>query len=332
MKRVRLLIDCGTTNLRVTLVDEKMNVLGCKKASGGVRNTAIDGHDGRLKSLLKETIDCVLNGNGLTHENVLKCAAYGMITSNMGLCEIAHLPAPVSAKRLADAVIEKEFKDIAPFPISFIPGVKSFSEAVTPENFSGMDMMRGEETEAIGLYSLLKPDGNSIFVLPGSHNKFVYVNEDGEITGSMTTVSGELLDAVTKHTILADSAESVFADEKEYMTEAVTAGARECAASGIGKALFGGRILSTLGKKEAAFIRSYLLGAVFASDIEALDSFMKKMGRAKIYIAGKTVFKRALYDCMNAMTDWVICAVSKDLSDRMGIEGAKVIAFRTQGI
>ena len=35
-----------------------------------------------------------------------------------------------------------------------------------------------------------------ILVLPGSHNKFVAVNADKEITGCLTSISGELLSAI----------------------------------------------------------------------------------------------------------------------------------------
>ena len=49
---VILVIDCGTTNLRVTAVSEAGDVLSTVKADGGVRHTAIDGHNGRLRAAL----------------------------------------------------------------------------------------------------------------------------------------------------------------------------------------------------------------------------------------------------------------------------------------
>lgn len=81
--------------------------------------------------------------------------AYGMITSDMGLLEIPHVSAPASAQDLKNAMREQVFPEIAPFPITFIPGVRNFAAPVDLENFGMMDMMRGEETEAIGLYDLL---------------------------------------------------------------------------------------------------------------------------------------------------------------------------------
>ena len=206
MSRCNLVVDCGTTNLRVTLLDESLKRIDAARAEGGVRHTAIDGHNGRLRATLRESIETVLARNGYAPADVERCVAYGMITSALGLLEIPHVPAPAGASDLRAAMREKTFEDIAPFPIAFIPGVRNFAGPVNLENFSEMDMMRGEEVEAVGLYSLLGCTGPALFVLPGTHNKCVPMGAHGEILGCMTSISGELLDALTHHTILADAA------------------------------------------------------------------------------------------------------------------------------
>ena len=141
-----LIIDAGTTNARVTLIDEAGKVLGCERRDAGVRNTAIDGHNGRLKDALRESVGVLLAKNGLSHGDIGVCVAYGMITSNVGLLEIPHCAAPADARTLRDALVRRVFPEIAPFAIDFIPGVRNFSGPVTPENAAKMDMMRGEET------------------------------------------------------------------------------------------------------------------------------------------------------------------------------------------
>ena len=189
MSKGYLVIDCGTTNLRVTLLGEQRKPVDAVRADGGVRHTAIDGCNDRLCRMLREAIDEILKRNGMAPGDVLRCVAYGMITSNMGLLEIPHVAAPASRDALRAAMQERTFDGIAPFPIAFIPGVRNFGGAVTMENYSHMDMMRGEETEAIGLYRLLALNEPAIFVLPGSHNKFVSMGADGEILGCMTAIS-----------------------------------------------------------------------------------------------------------------------------------------------
>lgn len=324
---VNLVIDCGTTNLRVTLLDDQRRVLGVQSAEGGVRHTAIDGNNRRLRESLRACIGSLLERHGAAPGDVGRCVAYGMITSNMGLLEIAHLPAPATAGDLRAAMREAAFDDIAPFPIAFIPGVRNFAGKVDMENFGAMDMMRGEETEAIGLHALLEPAGEAVFILPGSHNKFVRMGPRGEILGCMTSVSGELLDALTHHTILAGAVDRGFASAEEYDSEMACEGARECARSGLGRAAFAGRILSTLGGKEAAAVRSYLLGAVLALDVKALEAFLPDPGSAQTYVAGRAPVQRAMCDVLGALGVGGARAVSQDVTARMGIAGAGMIAL-----
>ena len=327
MKTCYLVIDCGTTNLRVNLLDENKNKIDTVKAEGGVRHTSIDGHNGRLRKMLKESIETVLTRNGYDMADVSKCVASGMITSALGLLEIPHVPAPAGAAELRAAMQEKVFEDIAPFPIAFIPGVRNFAGAVDLDNFSGMDMMRGEEVEAVGLYKLLKPRGAAMFVLPGTHNKFVPMNAEGKMLGCMTSISGELLDAVTHHTIIAEAVGHSFVNVDEYDAEYAKAGARECAVSGLGRAAFAGRILATLGGKEKAKLQSYLLGAVLALDVQALQSYIGDQENVEAYIAGKAPLQQCFCDVMEALAAGEAHQVPEEISAKMGLEGVLEIAF-----
>lgn len=322
----RMIIDCGTTNLRVTIVDDAGQIAAQGKRPGGVRHTAIDGHNGRLKSMLADCIAQVLAEAGLTPEGISRCIAYGMITSNVGLLEIPHLTAPASADDLHAGIRTELFPDVAPFPISFIPGVRNFSGQVTTENFSGMDMMRGEETEAVGLFGLLGMQRECVLILPGSHNKFVRMDAQGRILGCMTSISGELLDALTHHTILADAVDKAFATEQDYDAELACQGALECASSGLGRAAFAGRILSQLGRMESVRLRSYLLGAVLAQDVQALRGFTSDAQDVQFLIAGKPPLQAAIADVVRTMGMREAVQVDSAVTARMGLAGALRIA------
>lgn len=319
-----MIIDCGTTNLRVTIVDESGAIAAQGKRPGGVRHTAIDGHNGRLKAMLSECIAQVMREAGV--EQIDRCIAYGMITSNVGLLEIPHLAAPASADDLRAGIRTAVFDDVVPFPISFIPGVRSFSGQVTLANYSGMDMMRGEETEAVGLFELLDLHRECVMILPGSHNKFVRMDAQGHILSCMTSISGELLDALTNHTILADAVERTFATEQDYDPELACEGARECAQNGLGRAAFAGRILNQLGGMESVRLRSYLMGAVLAQDIQALRSFASGGQDIQFLIAGKMPLQSAIADVMRTMKMENAVQVAPEVSARMGIAGALRIA------
>ena len=327
MSKCYLVIDCGTTNLRVTLLNENKEKIDTVKAEGGVRHTSIDGHNGRLRTMLRESIETVLARNGYTAADVEKCVASGMITSALGLMEIPHVPAPAGAAELREKMQEKVFEDVAPFPIAFIPGMRNFAGPVDLENFSGMDMMRGEEVEAVGLYKLLAPKGAAMFVLPGTHNKFVAMDAQGRMLGCMTSISGELLDALTHHTIIAEAVGHSFVSADEYDPEYAKAGARECAVSGLGRAAFAGRILSTLGGKDRAKLQSYLLGATLALDVQAMQSFVGDQENVEAYIAGKAPLQQCFCDVMEALAAGEAHQVAAEVSGRMGLEGVLEIAF-----
>lgn len=355
-----LIIDGGTTNLRVTLLSDERKPLDAIARDGGVRHTAVDGNNERLKAALAECIDQLLARNGLDAGDVKRCVAYGMITSDMGLLEIPHVPAPASAADLRDAMRAQRFPEIAPFPIHFIPGVRNFAGPVDLDNFGMMDMMRGEETEAVGLFKLLEPETSAMFILPGSHNKFVAMSAEGKILGCMTSISGELLDAMTHHTILADAVGGAFVSPEAYNAKMAMEGARACAQNGLGRAAFSGRILKTLGKRSHAEVQSYLLGAALALDVQAMEAFLpdqpeeipmpdnviplhRNLGAAlgiapdmsapreivepRIYVAGKAPVQQAMIDVLEALGHEGAIAVPRELSARMGVTGAAEIGL-----
>ncbi len=321
-----ILIDGGTTNLRVFLLDsETGSLLATARRDGGVKHTAIDGNDLHLRTMLRESIREVLDHVGLDHADVVRAVAFGMITSGMGLYEIPHLCAPVTPEQMRAGMRSRLFPDIAPFPIEFIPGLRNFTHAVNTENVCSMDMMRGEETESIGLYHLLGLDGDALFILPGSHNKFVRMGSGSTIQGCMTSISGELLDAVTHHTILAGSVDHRFLAPEDYDSSLVRQGAEECRRSGLGRAAFSGRILQTLGQLSAASIQNYLLGAVLAEDILALSAFTASYGMPPVYVAGKAPVQQAMVDILTHF-GFTATPVSPALSSRIGIVGALLVA------
>ncbi len=320
-----LIIDAGTTNARVTLIDEAGRVLGCEKRDAGVRHTAIDGHNGRLKEALRSSIDALLAQNRLSFAGIGVITAYGMITSNVGLHEVPHCAAPADAAALHSAIVRRAFPEIAPVAIDFIPGVRNFAEAVTPANAARMDMMRGEETEAVGLFHLLRPGRRCIFVLPGSHNKFIAMSARGEILGCMTAISGELLDALTHHTILADAVERSFVTAQTYDPALMTAGLEAGFESGLGRAAFTGRILRTLGGLRAQDAANYLLGVTLSADVQALRAFHLRQTDDALFVAGKAPLQRALCDALTASGFADVSGVEPGITAAMGVAGARII-------
>jgi 2-dehydro-3-deoxygalactonokinase len=158
-------------------------------------------------------------------------------------------------------------------------------------------MMRGEEVESIAMLAMLESNSDYIFVLPGSHTKFIAVNPQGELTACLSTLSGELLEAVTNHTIIADAVGQRFYPDS-YNKELLLQGYDDACQLGLSRALFQVRIMSILAGKSAEDASNYLLGAVLSGDIQAAQhsSILHLQNDTAIVIAGKAPFLQALTD------------------------------------
>ena len=175
-------LDTGTTNTRVVLWDSKFRPAASAKSEVGVRNTAIDGSNRRLKAAVKECLERVLRDAGTSYDEVEAVIASGMITSNVGLVEIPHCVVPAGTDDLAAAVRKVSLPDVCPMPIHFVPGVKNSGGPIGFGNFEAMDIMRGEEVESIALLEQYPRGKSYLLVLPGSHMKFVSDNTKGKST------------------------------------------------------------------------------------------------------------------------------------------------------
>lgn len=112
-----LTIDAGTTNTR-TLLWRAGAVVAQAQLETGVRNTAIDGHNGALKQALRDTIASVLASAGIAPSAVDLALASGMISSPMGVQEVAHLPAPAGLAQLAQSMQAVDLPDVLAQPVA----------------------------------------------------------------------------------------------------------------------------------------------------------------------------------------------------------------------
>lgn len=297
--RYIITIDGGTTNTRAFLW-ENDHVIGRHKEETGVRDTAVDGNNRRLKYAVKKCIQTLIEKRELVYSDVSRIIASGMITSDVGLVELPHITVPAGIEELAVATHSVMLEDICPLPISFIPGIKNRCEEIDYDNYEVMDIMRGEETESVGLIQKFGNSKPMVLMLPGSHAKMISVNKDGKITGCMTSMSGELLSIITNHTILADALDKRFVDEEHYDRESVLRGYQNTKKVGFNRACFSARILNQFVTKDSWEIANYLLGAVLWNDVYGL----KHTGAVHIpcneyiVIAGKFSLRQGLADIL----------------------------------
>ncbi len=261
-----ILIDGGTTHTRAWAV-QGGRVLAHARVQVGAKDTARDGSTERLRGAVRDLVGEVIAG-APGFDPVLIGAA-GMITSPQGLLDLPHVEAPAGAAELAAGSRQQVLPAIASVPIVFIPGVRSGPAQVDGGNVLDADFMRGEEVLALGLHEAPGPlTGGGILLNVGSHWKAIAVDPSGRISGSVSTLSGELIHAVQAQTILSSA---LPAGRPEALDPVwIAAGAAAALRSGLSRALYGVRLLEQRSTCNSAERQAFLTGAVIAADCPAL--------------------------------------------------------------
>jgi 2-dehydro-3-deoxygalactonokinase len=288
-----LTIDTGTTNTRVNLWHEGA-VIAQSANEVGVRNTAISGSKARLEQGVRQTILDTLTKADITEEQVDLVLGSGMISSNVGLFELPHLPAPAGLQQLARGMVSVTMPEVFSKPIYLVPGVRNVVENIGLHNCEAMDMMRGEEVEVMGVIDQLGITGPAMLIMPGSHSKFVCIDDKNNIVGCVTTLAGELLYVITHNTILAQSLQSSFA---EFINpEMLLAGAQSAQTIGLGRTCFNVRTLDQFTIYQRNDRANFLLGAILGADLLTLknSTAIKMLPGTPVIVCGKPIMKEAL--------------------------------------
>lgn len=124
----------------------------------------------------------------------------GMASSSIGMADVPYATLPFATDGSQAGVRQFDRQPDFPHEISLIAGVRS-----------GHDVMRGEETQLIGLLTLLDgvggPDRKALFIFPGTHSKHLFVEND-QLVRFDTYMTGELFDLMANQSILADSVDT----------------------------------------------------------------------------------------------------------------------------
>jgi 2-dehydro-3-deoxygalactonokinase len=173
-------LDWGTSNLRASLLDSTGEVIETRAAAGGVMAVK----DGRFAdALLSLCGDWIERGAGAL-------IASGMVGSRQGWKEAAYLDCPAG---IGDAAAQLTRVEVRPgVTLHIVPGL-------TCRSADGQDdVMRGEETQ---MWGADLPAG-SCCVLPGTHAKWAWMGDAGQVQRFSTYMTGELYGLLTQHGIL----------------------------------------------------------------------------------------------------------------------------------
>lgn len=294
-------VDGGTSNTRTYLWTANGQILTQRSQAIGAKTSAINGSSQAWKKAIHNMIESMLTECAVSDNAIQGVYMSGMLTSDLGILEVPHLTAPVCMKNYQEHLIRVHLAEVFSKEIVLIPGIKNtLSNSESLDSLRRFDIMRGEETETYALIERYGAGQNTIYILPGSHNKYVFVDESSTILATSTTLSGELLNSIVNDTIVSSSVDHGFPTMEHYNLEMIQYGCEMHRKEGIGRALFLTRLFDRFGKQSKYNLQNYVLGVVLESDLSALHNvaFFEDTMNVRIVIHGNGAFSHALYDLL----------------------------------
>jgi 2-dehydro-3-deoxygalactonokinase len=242
-------IDWGTSSFRAYRLDDAGAVRGQRSAAAGLLSC-----DGRFAAVLAQQLE------GWDDERVLMA---GMVGSRSGWREVPYVACPAGLAEVAAGLVELDADALPGRRLGIVPGVSSRDAAAAP------DVMRGEETQVLGLLERLPGAGPHTVCLPGTHSKWVQLH-DSRIVGLRTAMTGELYALLRRHSLLAalmPAPGEDDADDPEAFAQGVAASAAD---GGLAHQLFGVRTRGLFGELGPAAAPSYLSGLLIGHELRAL--------------------------------------------------------------
>lgn len=262
MSKHLLSCDWGTSSFRLRLVNVKdHDVVGEVTSPNGIgavynawreANQMDDvSREWYYRTIISTQITALKRQTGVDLAGI-PIVLSGMASSSIGMQELpyARLPFALDGAHLGMKYYEEQ--PGFPHEITLISGVRS-----------DHDVMRGEETQLIGLGAAMDLSGrDAIFIFPGTHSKHMFVR-DGRLVDFKTFMTGEVFNLMASQSILKDSIDQyVQSDFNGETTAAFRSGIRESGTGNILNALFTVRtnqLFGLLSKRENGMFLSGLL-------------------------------------------------------------------------
>ncbi|MDR7030066.1 2-dehydro-3-deoxygalactonokinase [Rhizobium rosettiformans] len=258
------LVDWGTSNLRIWLVDSQGAVLGERQSPEG------------MGGLDKAAYPAVLEGHlsALGAPSDLPVVVAGMAGARTGWREAPYVETPAPLVGLFQHAVQPEGVSR---PVYILPGV-------CQREGGAYDVMRGEETQLAG--ALEQGLDNALFCLPGTHSKWALV-EDGQVRRFSTVMTGELFNLISRQSILRLSVpEDGDAEADPEIFDAAVAQALEPGFA-LTSVLFSIRAEGLLTPDARINPAARLSGLLIGAEIAAIRDDLQRHGKAYLIGTGK---------------------------------------------
>lgn len=256
--------DWGTSNFRLTLVKgESLEIISEHKTEKGVKVLYNEFLEQKKLSQTDFFSNYLLSQMQVFPKQYQSCliVSSGMVTSNIGLHNMDYAEIPFDSE--GANFVSKKLQLNYGLEILLISGVKN-----------NQGMMRGEETQAIGLEAYLKPYQDVILILPGTHSKHITYNNGG-FTNLKNYMTGELFEILSQKSILSNSIVKV--DKDEIMDASFTKGLKLGSEGKLTERLFSIRANDLFGKSTKEENYYFLSGLLIGDELSYLNKTTKKV-------------------------------------------------------
>jgi len=239
-------LDWGTSALRAWRLSETGAVLDARQRDWGIMHLPEGGFPAAF---------AVVTHGWTEPGRPVPAIACGMVGSRQGWREVPYLPTPAGLGPLAAGLLALDAG--GGIRLHLVPGVVE-ADPQAP------DVMRGEETQAMGALARLGDD--ALLVMPGTHSKWAHLH-GGQLVSFRTMMTGELFALLRQHSILgrgqAEAAEAAAPARDAAFRDGVLA----ARAHGAFARLFSTRALTLTGGLEMGCVPDYLSGLLIGEEL-----------------------------------------------------------------
>ena len=267
MQAQLIALDWGTTSLRAYLLGPAGQVQNMRSLACGIMQLPTTPRHvaGQLCADGFELAFDEACGDWLDANPGIPVIACGMVGSAQGWREAPYRDTPASLNALSTAL--QAVRSLRGVDVYIVPGL--IQRSTLP------NVMRGEETQVLGVMQRQPHLNDCLIGLPGSHSKWVQV-QDGCLVHFDTFMTGELYAAACEHTILGRTQQNTGQFDRAAFERGVQVALSPDGQLGPLSTLFSARTLGLTGQLTPTQQPDYVSGLLIGHELSALGRVLRQ--------------------------------------------------------